>query len=208
VVPSFQQITFARCCEMAEEVREKYWPSKIVPVDIEDIIEIRLKLSVIPLDNLRNTHDIYGFLSNDRTSIYLDSGMIKDSKFEAALRFTMAHELGHFFLHQEFYETHRITSAKEWKALLGQIDGANLISYEDQADEFAGRLLIPVNRLRSELTLIEDFLAELKKDNDPLYRIDNFQQILLKVVADRLAPKLNVPFEVMFQRLKRENLIN
>ncbi|MBS1489666.1 MAG: ImmA/IrrE family metallo-endopeptidase [Bacteroidetes bacterium] len=191
---------------MAEEVRAKYSVSKIIPVDIEDIIEIRLELAVIPWPNLRNAHDIYGFLSNDRTSIYVDSGMIKDPKFEAALRFTMAHELGHYFLHREFYEAHPITSANDWKALLAQIDGANLVAYEDQADEFAGRLLIPLQDLQSELVLIAPFLGDVKRAHEFQFNTDNYQQLLLNVAADRLAPKFNVPFEVMVMRMKREGI--
>lgn len=192
---------------MAEQVRTKYSVSRIIPVDIEDIIEIRLELGVIPWPNLRNAHDIYGFLSNDRTSIYVDSGMFMDPKFEAALRFTMAHELGHFFLHKEFYEEHPITDANDWKALLAHIDGANLVAYEDQADEFAGRLLVPLQDLKSELTSMAPFLAEVKRTNEFQFDSDNYQQLLLNVAADRLAPTFIVPFEVMVMRMKREGIV-
>jgi Zn-dependent peptidase ImmA (M78 family) len=204
VLGSIQQITIAQCCEVAEEVRRKYWPSGATPVDVDHIIDVGLKLTVIPLDDLRNSLDIYGFLTNDRTTIYVDSDMIVASKFEATLRFTMAHELGHFFLHKEFYESQDISSAKEWKTLLGKIDGFGLQSHEDQADEFAGRLLIPVDALRQELALMEGFLEKIRTLGKPLYQRDDLQQILQNFAADKLAPKFNVPFEVTCQRLKRE----
>jgi Zn-dependent peptidase ImmA (M78 family) len=128
VAPNFQHITVAYCCETAEEVRNRYWQSQAMPVDIDHIIEYGVGLTIIPLDGLRNDLDIYGFLSNDRSTIFVDSGMMISQKFEAALRFTMAHELGHYFLHREFYEAHKITTSREWQMLLGQIDGANLMS--------------------------------------------------------------------------------
>jgi Zn-dependent peptidase ImmA (M78 family) len=130
VFPSFKQITFAQCCEAAEEVRIKYWNSETIPVDVDHIIENGLRLTVIPVDGLRNDRDIYGFLSNCRSYVFVDSDVMITPKFEATLRFTMAHELGHYFLHREFYEAHTFTNVDGWKDLLRQIGGPNLIAYE------------------------------------------------------------------------------
>lgn len=204
--PEFQHITFAHCCETAEEVRNKYGQSQEIPINIDHLIEIGVGIEIVPMDGLRNDLDIYGFLSNDRSTIFVDSGMMITQKFEAALRFTMAHELGHYFLHRDFYETNRITTAKDWKTLLSQIDGANLVSYEDQADEFAGRLLIPLTQLISELSLIVPSLFDFRKRNEAIYKKEEFEQLLIIVIAEELFPKFNVPFEVMHRRLEREKI--
>ncbi len=205
--PAFQHITFAQCCDMAEEVRKKYWRSQSIPVDIDSIIEFGVELTIIPMDGLRDDIDIYGFLSNDRTTIYVDSEMMTAPKFEAALRFTMAHELGHYFLHQDFYESNKITTVKEWQALLSQIDGANLASYEDQADEFAGRLLVPLEQLKSELLLLAPTLAEIKTKNaSKLEELGIAKRVFGIFTAEILAPKFNVPSDVMLLRFEREQI--
>lgn len=192
---------------MAEEVRKKYWRSQTVPVNIDHIVEYGVRLDVIPIDELRAELDIYGFLSNDRTTMFVDSNMMVTQKYEAALRFTVAHELGHYFLHQEFYEANKINTAKEWKVLLGQIDGANLVSYEEQADEFAGRLLVPLEQLHLELSLLAPHLADLRTRNESIRDQSHlYSQVFGIIIAERLAPKFNVPFEVMQQRLLREKI--
>lgn len=204
----FQHVTFAECCQEAEAVRGQYWPQQTIPVDIDHIIEFGIKLKVIPLDNLRNDLDIYGFLSNDRTAIFVDNGMMVLQKFEAALRFTMAHELGHFFLHRDFYRQNRVSSARDWMTLLSHVDNADLRSYEDQADEFAGRLLIPLNRLLAELASITQDLIQFKKivTSRYNYREEELHESLLIVVAEKLAPRFNVPLSVMYKRLTHEKI--
>ena len=204
--PAFQKITFAQCCDVAEEVRKQYWPSLEVPVDIDHIIDIKLGLGVIPMDGLRNNLDIYGFLTSDRSAIYIDSEMMITPKFEAVLRFTMAHELGHYFLHKDFYETNRVTSVNQWKNLLSSIDGPNLAAYEDQADEFAGRLLVPVADLEKALMNISGFLKKFQETSKPHYGKEEFERIAPLYAADLLTSQFNVPFELMYQRLMRENI--
>jgi hypothetical protein len=204
VSPTFQQLTFSQCRDVADEAFAQYWPSRTIPVDIDHIIEYGIPLEIIPLKGLRNELDIYGFLSNDRGTLFLDSSMMVTQKFEAILRFTMAHELGHFFLHREFYEANPITSAHDWEALLAQIDGANLLSYEDQADEFAGRLLVPKDKLVEEIIKLSDDLQDFYKKLVSFTIKEEIQLILVILISERLSPVFNVPFDVMQQRLQRE----
>ena len=159
------------------------------------------------MDNLRNNLDIYGFLSNDRSTMHFDREMMVAPKFEAVLRFTMAHELGHYFLHKDFYEANRISSVLQWKDLLASIDGPNLTAYEDQADEFAGRLLIPVEHLEIELASLAGAMKRFQKSTEPHNGKEEFEEILPLYAADQLTSKFHVPFEVMYQRLKRENIV-
>lgn len=50
--PEFQHITFAHCCETAEEVRNKYGQSQEIPINIDHLIEIGVGIEIVPMDGL------------------------------------------------------------------------------------------------------------------------------------------------------------
>ena len=93
-----------------------------------------------------------------------------NSHSEVRQRFTIAHEIGHFVLHQE--QTHKsLFIDKKYAAVYARNDqsstGEN--KYEIQANAFAAALLMPTDLLRTEIDLTgfdladERVLSELAK---------------------------------------------
>jgi len=51
--------------QIAENFRAKFWPESKLPVDIESIVEKRLKLNIEPKPGLLNESDIDAYLRID-----------------------------------------------------------------------------------------------------------------------------------------------
>ncbi|MFB3887510.1 MAG: ImmA/IrrE family metallo-endopeptidase [Thermodesulfobacteriota bacterium] len=188
--------------DIADEARKKYWPESILPVNTEEIVEFRLKLDIEPVKYLLSTIDIDAYLKKDLSGIVVDYDCYMNDKFANRMRFSFAHELGHFFLHRDLYTKFWIDSPEDWKDFIINVAENEYRSFEWQANEFAGRLLVPHAELEAEMenvsaTLIENNLITfLEKDPD--------------AVLSRIAPMLCKPFgvstEVIERRVKREGL--
>jgi Zn-dependent peptidase ImmA (M78 family) len=125
-----------------------------------------------------------------------------NDKFANRMRFSFAHELGHFFLHKELYIKFGITSPEDWKDFILNVPEIEYRNFEWQANEFAGRLLVPYPELESKMGKVNKIL----KENNllPYLKIDP------DAVLSRISPMLCKPFgvstEVIEKRVKREGL--
>lgn len=88
--------------EITQEVLRRYHPQDTLPVPIEEIIELQLKLDIVPTPGLLKGFEIDGFLTRDFSSIYVDDFV--QSNRPTRYRFTLAHEVGHLILHKELLE--------------------------------------------------------------------------------------------------------
>ncbi len=187
---------------VADETRNEYWPESKLPVNAEEIVEFRLRLNIEPVKYLLLTVDIDAYLKRDLSGIVVDYDCYINDKFATRMRFSFAHELGHFFLHKELYLKFGITSSEEWKDFILNVPENEYRSFEWQANEFAGRLLVPYPELDAEMAKVGEILEEnnlitfLRKDPD--------------AVLSRISPMLCKPFgvstEVIEKRVKREGL--
>jgi hypothetical protein len=187
---------------IADETRAKYWPESKLPVNAEEIVEFRLRLNIEPLKYLLSTIDIDAYLKRDLSGIVVDYDCYMNDKFANRMRFSFAHELGHFFLHKELYVRFGITSPEEWKDFILNVPENEYRSFEWQANEFAGRLLVPYPDIETEIEKV----GKILKDNNliPFLKIDP------DAVLSRISPTLSKPFgvstEVIERRVKRERL--
>lgn len=132
----------------AEEFRNEYLESPdLVPVPIEEIVEITLGIELKIIPELKTSTDIDGFLSRDFKEMYIDENIYNNPKMLKRLRFTYAHELGHFAIHKPIIEGIEINSEDEWIEFRTGLSEYDLSRFEYQAYEFAGRLLVPRNAL-------------------------------------------------------------
>jgi hypothetical protein len=181
--------------ERAENFREKLWPEDTLPVDIENIIEKRLKLNIEPEHNLLSDYDIDAYLRVDLTGIVVDYVRYMDERFINRLRFSFAHELGHLFLHKDIYAQFGITDTNVWKRFMQEIPEREYKFFEYQANEFAGRVLVPRDRLETELEkciiIVQEYglLDLLASDPD--------------AVLANISPALCKPFGVSDQVIER-----
>jgi len=76
------------------------------PIDVFTFFEVDLRLDAIPFDDLTAKYRVEAALRADFSGIYLDAEQYAlmergpDWKL-SRLRFTVAHELAHFFLHRD-----------------------------------------------------------------------------------------------------------
>ena len=145
-----------------ESIRSKNTRLQSVPVPIEEYIEFDLELDIIPLPGFRDRFDIDGFLTLDRTAIYISQELM--DKYYNRYRFTLAHEIGHYALHGNLFDFFRgkLSESKSseytenWKSFVLKFNINEYSKLEGQAYDFAGILLVPDDELSVAL-------AKLKK---------------------------------------------
>lgn len=134
---------------IAETFLKKYHPKDSYPIPIEEIIEFKLGLDIIPLQGLHKVFEVDGFLSSDRTSISIDENVYQSRP--GRYRFTLAHEVGHFILHKDLYDKHAFETIEEWKRFIEHFPEKEYSWFEWQAYEFSGLVLVPPHHLNKRL---------------------------------------------------------
>ena len=140
--------------EAAEGIRARYKTLKMdkIPLDLISFVELDLRLDLIPFDRLREDFGADAAILADFSGIYVDGeifdriDLVRGAQLNR-LRFSIAHELGHLFLHREQFEATAIRTNEHFLNWLNENNG-HKYDFEREANEFAGRLLVPVEILR------------------------------------------------------------
>ncbi len=175
------------------------------PLDAAYIAEVCLSLQPIPLKRLWDDLRIDAALTPDLGGFYVDEesyrlvyGEIPGQAWrENRLRFSIAHEIGHFVLHRHAVESIRYGKVEEYLAWRKTLQGP--CSPEYQADESAGRLLVPRENLLAEYDRVQ---AAFAVDHADWWRIEGAREM----IAKRLGPRFGVNHRVIGVRLEREGL--
>lgn len=133
----------------------KNW-GELVPVDIEQIIEYKLNMRIIPIPGLYKQCSADALIASDWQTIYVDNENYFDDRYYNRLRFSLAHEIGHFILHQELYASFEIKSFEDFYNIIDGLNNRYGI-IESHANRFANFLLVPREKLEIER---EKVLAE------------------------------------------------
>lgn len=133
----------------ADFFRQKFW-NNTIPVDIEKIIDVKLRINIIPIPGLEMLCDTNALITSDWTSIYVDKNLFEDERRLNRLRFSYAHEVGHNILHKQIYESFNINSIEKFYKFIDQIPGDEYGKLEIQSQIFANFLLVPRNILQVE----------------------------------------------------------
>ena len=112
------------------------------------------------------------------------------------LRFSVAHELGHLALHRAAASTVKFGSFEDFQMWTRNGDKYEL---EQAANEFAGRLLVPVDRLR-------DYFDKFATRCDQEFPHWKANQGMREMFTDGAAPHFGVNSQVIAVRLDRENV--
>jgi Zn-dependent peptidase ImmA (M78 family) len=91
--------------------------------------------------------DTDALIISDWNSIYVDYDKYLDNRYKNRLRFSFAHEIGHFILHKNIYNGFRIKNLTNFYKLIKQISQEQYGYFETQANKFANHLLVPRNKL-------------------------------------------------------------
>ena len=138
----------------AEELRKRYDTLKVekLPLDLISFIELDLRLDLIPYDGLKDDFGADAAILADFSGLYIDGeifdriDVVRGSQLNR-LRFSIAHELGHLFLHRGYFESAGISTSDHLLDWLNEHNGRKY-EFEREANEFAGRLLVPVDVLK------------------------------------------------------------
>lgn len=186
-----------------EEFRAKYESTRDghLPVDVFSLVEIDLRLNIIPFPGLTERFKVWAALRADFSGIYVDQETHYD--LEAGeewklkrLRFSLAHELGHFVLHRKLPQEKHFSGLTEFANWTRSYEGKR-DRIEREADEFAGRLLVPLDRLTQ---YYDDFMSS---------EFAASVHLTLKareLFAEHVANKFGVNRQVIEIRLDREGL--
>ena len=77
-VPS---LPFDELRRRAEDFLAQHHPAGTIPVPIDNIIEFKLHLTIIPVPSLCRGRGINGYLSADRTTIFVDQGHLEATQW-------------------------------------------------------------------------------------------------------------------------------
>jgi Zn-dependent peptidase ImmA (M78 family) len=172
------------------------------PIDVIYIAEVILKLDVIPLEDLFAVQRIDAALLPDLSGFYIDEEAYMSWErgirwIEQRLRFSFAHELGHFVLHGKEIEERHFGSVEEFKrwAAAPSEDG----SAEYQANEFAGRFLVPREILVSEY---DQACKNLTSAESGWREIEGAREF----IAKKIAPRFGVNHQVIETRFDHEGI--
>ncbi len=179
----------------ADEFRKKYWGDKI-PIDVELIAERDLKILIIPIPDLRYKAHTEAYLSGDLKEISYDPAAP-----DIRIRFSIAHEIGHFALHANIIRQLRPSSIDEWKEIQRALPDVFWGRAEYQAREFAGRLLVPPELLIQALRELQP-LIEKAKAIAPNLEIP----VIKELVSPKLAKKFFISDEVIVRRMDAEGI--
>lgn len=175
--------------ERADEFRKKVWGNSI-PIDIEEIIELKLKIELMPFLGLRRSFGIDAFITSSWNLIYVDEDEYK--RFPNRLKFSLAHEIGHFVLHKNLYNSFKIKKIEDLHRFIEQIPQEQHNNLEMQANIFANNLLVPKEELiierKKALIIIKDKFSSIKEIN---------KSILDSYLAIPISKKFEVSEEVI-----------
>lgn len=134
----------------------------IPPIDVLYIVDVVLGFDVIPISSLFTDIRMDAAILPGQKEIYIDRDLMeeweaKDSWIEKRLRFSVAHELGHYFMHQDFLAEVNLADLSQFKQWILK-HGQNR-RVEFQADEFAGHFLVPPSILLKEYDQIQRRMA-------------------------------------------------
>lgn len=126
--------------KIAAQFLDKYHPSGELPIPIEEIIELKLEINVIPVPGLLK-FGVDAYTWSDLKNIIVDDYFYK--KNIKRLRFTLAHEIAHIILHGDFIKKCPRSSIDEYRQYVQTIGNIQHARMESEADRFAGLILAP-----------------------------------------------------------------
>jgi len=175
--------------EIVEDFRKEFW-NNTVPVEIENIIEFKLNIEIIPIPGFLKLSNMDALITSNWRYIYVDNNEYSNERLYSRLRFSLAHEAGHLVMHKEIYSDFKIKTLEDYRKLYKDIPEKQYGYLEHQANKFASYLLIPRKVLAVEME------KELKDKYDPRFKkIDRL--LLNSYLANPLSKKFGVSEEAV-----------
>jgi hypothetical protein len=171
-----EEWTLRQIEQQAVNFLKLYLPNLVVPVPIEEILELQLNIRIVVYPELESRFGVNGLINNSFDAIGIDEKVYTFQKERT--RFTLTEELGHKILHKDWYEKYgppSFTDFLDWHVKLDPI----IYDYiERQAKTFAGYVLAPSDILVPEW---REFTKSKGSDHLQLDQLpDNFPGFCIK----------------------------
>jgi hypothetical protein len=173
------------------------------PIDVFTFFEVDLGSDPIPFDDLAAKYRVEAAIKADFSGIYLDAEqyalMEKGPEWKLnRLRFTVTHELAHYFLHRDLPQAANFASLPNF-AKWTESYGGRKYTAEQEANEFAGRLLVPETRFGD---LFDEFAGPAER------LVPNFMESgeLRDKFSQTVAPRFGVNAPGTAIRLDRDGI--
>ena len=169
-----------RACDLGEELANKYNQAGTAPFPFEKILEDEPQLKILN-SNVLSEKKLSGAILYEKEDSVPYTILVNSSESPKRQYFTIAHELGHYFLHKELLETDEIIIDEA--SLLGspslyRTDGTNSAVIEREANNFAASLIMPKD-------LVAKAWDELQ-DIEELAKIFKVSSVAMSIRLDRL----------------------
>lgn len=140
----------------AEEVARTYNPEGFFPFPYENIQKDKKNLNIFFAEI--DDNEVSGvILYNEEKGKF--NVLINKNKPSTRQHFTVAHELGHYFLHSDIIKSEKIIVDKDnyldGSQMLYRLDGAKRSRIETEANNFAASLIMPEMSVRRAWDVVE-----------------------------------------------------
>lgn len=186
-------LTLFNVTKAAENFIKNLHPSLSLPIPIEDIVELKMNIALVVIPGIKDLIGVDSFISSDFSQITIDEYSF--TTYVERARFSIAHEVGHFILHKNWYEQNGPKSIEDYLTFYDRIDSGIYKFLEIQAQTFAGLVLVPRETLVKEL---KNKLGQVPSQEA--------LEILAPVYQD-LLNAFQVSGEVLLRRLQKEGMV-
>lgn len=144
-------------CDFAESLSRKYNPEKLSPFPYEKIAEDKNDLEIYLVEMPEKISGATLYIKETcRFRI-----LVNKNKPKTRQNFTIAHELGHYFLHKDLIHKNEEIFVDEDNTLDGsnilfRLDEAEITKVETEANNFAASLIMPSELVREAWNAIQD----------------------------------------------------
>jgi hypothetical protein len=190
-------LSYDQIRDEADRFLKRYHQSSDIPVPIEEIIDLQLKIDIIPIPGLKR-FEIDAYITSDMTAICVDEGVY--SNVPNRYRFTLAHELAHAILHQKVFRACSFHDITSWKQTQARIPEKEYGWLEWQAYAFAGLILVPPSALSERMVIARDQAKSQSID------IASISDEARRLVAGWLARQFEVSTDVIERRIDKDGL--
>ena len=184
-----KRLTKGEIEKSANQALQDHDYNSIIPVPVDLMVE-RLPADVVPKKGMLDRIGIDAFWSNDFSELYIDEERYMSNHNHRG-RFTLAHELGHYYLHRT--EGTQFSSLESWKK---HVQGnTSLRKVEEwEANQFAGFLLVPSVELQKKFRHL--------KEHDKSYKCFIGEDEPDEAIASFFLDELSKHFEVSTVRME------
>lgn len=157
----------------AEAFRNLHAPGVIGAIELDAIIEFGLKMELRPVRHLLRRVRVRACVAGNGRTVWVDNALMRHEPEQT--NEALAHEIAHAQLHSVYLPPVPFSSLDDVRRFHASLGQQLVLRLENEADEWAGRLLLP----RRQLKMV----------------FDSAYRSTMQLFADLLSP--SVPFDVV-----------